>query len=419
CLEILQGDERIRSILRHQNLLKELQEIAVQGASERTEQQKKNSGFEDELSEVLESQNNKNTERDLSEGIPNEEPTTSFAELEKERGLMDTERDVSKEDESNSLEERETRAREVDPEEGKENVAGFESNEVGETEELPWDDAVDNRIHDDLGGNGIHEQGHQEGEEPAGREEADELEQKERISKNSQEESHEEVEDPIQDHAEDEEEEEEEVEEEGEEGEERGTSEEERATNSEDEGDQKEIENEGTKGFEKDDKPLEEREKYNSLKGGRHHSLEETTQAEEPSRVRDTGSQEMGEEPSKDLEDAKRWNKMDELAKQLTTTKRTEENENDEDPDRSMKVAFQTHKYDFRNPEEDARSPQAHHSKEDTGEGGFPLVALPEEKKDEEGSANRRTEEQELESLAAIEAELENVAQKLHALRRG
>lgn len=151
-------------------------------------------------------------------------------------------------------------------------------------------------------------------------------------------------------------------------------------------------ENEGTKGFEKDDKRLEERENYRSMKDERHHSAEETTQAKEPSRVRDTGSEEMGEEPSKDLEDAKRWNKMDELAKQLTTTKRAEENESDEDPDRSMKVAFRSRKYDLRNPEDETRSPQEHHSKEDTSEGGFPLVALPEEKKDEEGSANRRTE---------------------------
>ncbi|XP_077179651.1 chromogranin-A [Paroedura picta] len=418
CLEILQGDERIRSILRHQNLLKELQEIAIQGASERTEQQKKNSGFEDELSEVLESQSHKNTERDLPEGIPNEEPTASFAELEKEGSPMDIERDVSKEEESNSLEERETRAQEVNPEEGKENAAGFGSNEVGEAEESPWDDAVDNHIHDDLGGDGVHEQEPPEGEETAGREEAEEFEEKKHVSKNSQEESHEDVEDAIQDHAEDEEEDEEEVEEEEGEEEERGTSEEERATNSEDVDDQKEIENEGTKSLERDGEPLEEREKYHSTKGGRHHSLEETAQAEEPSRTGDTGSEEMGEEPPKDLEDAKRWNKMDELAKQLTTTKRTEENESDEDPDRSMKAAFQSRKYDFRHPEDEMRSPQAHHSKEDTSEGGFPLVALPEEKKDEEGSANRRTEEQELESLAAIEAELEKVAQKLHALRR-
>ncbi|XP_060908726.1 chromogranin-A [Labrus mixtus] len=38
---------------------------------------------------------------------------------------------------------------------------------------------------------------------------------------------------------------------------------------------------------------------------------------------------------------------------------------------------------------------------------------------EEEGSANRKTEEPEIESLAAIESELENVAQKLHELRRG
>ncbi|AWP19844.1 putative chromogranin-A [Scophthalmus maximus] len=45
----------------------------------------------------------------------------------------------------------------------------------------------------------------------------------------------------------------------------------------------------------------------------------------------------------------------------------------------------------------------------------------PEERKglEEEGSASRKTEEPEIESLAAIESELENVAQKLHELRRG
>ncbi|CAG5928194.1 unnamed protein product [Menidia menidia] len=38
---------------------------------------------------------------------------------------------------------------------------------------------------------------------------------------------------------------------------------------------------------------------------------------------------------------------------------------------------------------------------------------------EEEGSASRKPEEPEIESLAAIESELENVAQKLHELRRG
>ncbi|XP_068432553.1 chromogranin-A [Clinocottus analis] len=38
---------------------------------------------------------------------------------------------------------------------------------------------------------------------------------------------------------------------------------------------------------------------------------------------------------------------------------------------------------------------------------------------EEEGSASRKSEEPEIESLAAIESELENVAQKLHEMRRG
>ncbi|KAK5853127.1 hypothetical protein PBY51_006944 [Eleginops maclovinus] len=45
----------------------------------------------------------------------------------------------------------------------------------------------------------------------------------------------------------------------------------------------------------------------------------------------------------------------------------------------------------------------------------------PEERRglEEEGSGSRKTEEPEIESLAAIESELENVAQKLHEMRRG
>uniref|UniRef100_A0A8C0I869 Chromogranin-A n=1 Tax=Bubo bubo TaxID=30461 RepID=A0A8C0I869_BUBBB len=244
CLETLRGDERIISILRHQNLLKELQEIAAQGASERTRQQKKNRGFEDELSEVLESQNDKNKQRDNDDAL------------------------------------------------------GFGKDGQSSEEE-------------------------------------------------------------------------------------------------------------------------EEEEQPRTLRGGRHHLEDEGIQGEEDTfQPRDAKSEEMEEESSREWEDSKRWNKMDELAKQLTSKKRTEENDSGEDPDRSMKLAFRSHKYDFSSPEEDVRRSWKHHSKEDSSE-GFPLAPMPEEKKDEEGSANRRTEDQELESLAAIEAELERVAHKLHELRRG
>lgn len=126
------------------------------------------------------------------------------------------------------------------------------------------------------------------------------------------------------------------------------------------------------------------------MKGGRHHSEDEAMQAEDTYRTREVKSEEM-EESSKEWGDSKRWNKMDELAKQLTTKKRMEENDSGEDPDRSMKMSFRSRKYDFNSPEEDVRRSWNHHSKEDSSE-GFPLAPMPEEKKDEEGSANRRTE---------------------------
>ncbi|XP_013922583.1 PREDICTED: chromogranin-A isoform X2 [Thamnophis sirtalis] len=380
CLETLQGDERIRSILRHQNLLRELQEIAFQ---------------------------------DPSEDTHNEKPTASLAELEAEKSFQ-SKQDVLKEEERNSLEEREPRSQDVDPDDEKENIAGFEGNEVDEMEGLPWSDTMDNHI-SDIREDDVLKQTQQEVEEVAGTEESED--EKEHVFKESQEERKEEEVDKIREQIEKEEEEEEEEEEEKDEEEEkeRNASEEEHPTTSDNVDDQREDDNQD------DDKNIsEDTDKYHSVKSAGHHFLDGTRQDDDSPPDSNSKSEEMEKKPFQDVEDAKRWNKMDELAKQLTTTKRAEENESDEDPDRSMKMAVKSH--DTRDlhssPEDEARRLQKHHSKEDS-EQGFPLLPIPEEKKDEEGSANRRTEEQELESLAAIEAELEKVARKLHALRRG
>uniref|UniRef100_A0A8C6Z2Z8 Chromogranin-A n=1 Tax=Nothoprocta perdicaria TaxID=30464 RepID=A0A8C6Z2Z8_NOTPE len=385
CLETLRGDERIISILRHQNLLKELQEIAVQGASERTQQQKKNSGFEDELSEVLESQNDKNEQREevlvlaarsadeAQESPEEEQPTMSLAELEAEQ-IQQNEREDPKEEGKNSLEEREPRPRETHPGEKRDREEAG-SNEIGGAEDSQREEVLDNRISDDLG---EEEQKQQQEEEEQPRDTGDNLEleeEREQMSRQGQEESKEET------------------------------------------GGRAEREDE------QGDTPVEEdpTEAERSLDSAEEdvESEDEAMQAEEDAfQSRDVKSEETEEESSREWEDSKRWNKMDELAKQLTSKKRMEENDSGEDPDRSMKMVFRSHKYDFSSPEEDARRSWKRHSKEDSSE-GFPLAAMPEEKKDEEGSANRRTEDQELESLAAIEAELEKVAHKLHELRRG
>ncbi|NXL27462.1 CMGA protein, partial [Glaucidium brasilianum] len=414
CLETLRGDERIISILRHQNLLKELQEIAAQGgavafpyfllldtgASERTRQQKKNSGFEDELSEVLESQNDKNKQRG------------SLAEPAAQKTQQNED---SREEGKNSLEEREPRPRDANPGK-KEDHEEAESNEIGNTEDAQQDEALDNHISKDFNEDEQQQQGDEE-EQPRGPRDSLELENEgEQPSRQGQKKSKEvtgervEREDDGRDDAAEEDPTEAErsldLAEEDEEAEE--------MQGDDNNDDALELGKDGQSSEEE-----EEEEQPRTLRGGRHRLDDEGIQGEEDTfQPRDAKSEEMEEESSREWEDSKRWNKMDELAKQLTSKKRMEENDSGEDPDRSMKLAFRSHKYDFSSPEEDVRRSWKHHSKEDSSE-GFPLAPMPEEKKDEEGSANRRTEDQELESLAAIEAELERVAHKLHELRRG
>ncbi|NXK33303.1 CMGA protein, partial [Piprites chloris] len=427
CLETLRGDERIISILRHQNLLKELQEIAAQGgtvafpyfllldtgANERTHQQKKNSGFEDELSEVLESQNDKNKQR--GEHPEEEQPTGSLAELTEQKPQQNED---SREEGKNTLEEREPRPRDTDPVE-KEEQEEAENNDIRDTEDTQRDKALDNHTGKDFSED--EQQGDEE-EEPRGSRDSLELDgEGEEPSRKGREHSKEVAGERV------------EREDDGDDAAEEDPTEAERSLDlAEEDEEAEEVQgddnNDDTLGFGKDgqsseeeEEEEEEEEQPRAVRGGRHHLEDEGMQEEEDTfQTRDAKSDEMEEEESsREWEDTKRWNKMDELAKQLTSKKRREENDSGEDPDRSMKKAFRSRKYAFRSPEEDAKRSWKHHSKEDSSEGGFPLAPMPEEKKDEEGSANRRTEDQELESLAAIEAELERVAHKLHELRRG
>ncbi|NXS32337.1 CMGA protein, partial [Pomatostomus ruficeps] len=427
CLETLRGDERIISILRHQNLLKELQEIAAQGgtiafpyfllldtgANERTQQQKKNSGFEDELSEVLESQNDKNKQK--GERPEEEQPTGSLAELAAQKPKQNED---SREEGKNSLEERESRPRDTDPVE-KEDQEEAESNDIRATENTHRNKVLDNHTGKNFSEDEQQQQGDEE-EEPRGSRDSLELEDEgEEPSRQGQEHSKEVAGERV------------EREDDGDDAAEEDPTEAERSLDLAEEDEEAEEmqgddNNDDELGFGKDaqsseeEEEEEEEEQPRALRGGRHRLEDEEMQGEEDTfQPRDAKSDEIEEESSREWEDTKRWNKMDELAKQLTSKKRMDENDSEEEPDRSMKKTFRSRKYVFSSPEEDVRKSWKRHSKEDSSEGGFPLAPMPEEKKDEEGSANRRTEDQELESLAAIEAELERVAHKLHELRRG
>ncbi|XP_039597642.1 chromogranin-A isoform X1 [Polypterus senegalus] len=71
CLDTLRGDERVASALRHQNLLKELQELAAQGANDRAQLRKRSDELANHVAEVLEEHREK--EADLKDSLSIEE----------------------------------------------------------------------------------------------------------------------------------------------------------------------------------------------------------------------------------------------------------------------------------------------------------------------------------------------------------
>lgn len=137
-------------------------------------------------------------------------------------------------------------------------------------------------------------------------------------------------------------------------------------------------------------------------KGEREQSRQE--EEEEPAEAprglsrggknRELEQEQEEEQLSKEWEEAKRWSRMDRLAKELTAKKRLEGEDEDDDPDRSMKLSFRARAYDFRGPGLHLRRGWRPSSREDSVEAGLPLQvrSYPEEKKEEEGSANRRPE---------------------------
>ncbi|KAG8561846.1 hypothetical protein GDO81_015501 [Engystomops pustulosus] len=346
CLETLRGDERIISILRHQNLLKELQELAAQGAMARLEKQKKNGGFGEELSGIIEKQNNKPN--------PPEKPQVS------------TERDDVK-----TQSEEEERKRSSGHVEEEDSTEELESNEINKREETSEEEEIDNRITDE-----INEMEHpKDNQEDAS--DGRVLEEKEPMTKKDQEAD--ETEDPEKENKQDRNE----------------TDDEEDDTQREDNSMRPEDFKESTPESDNSKEPKQDMDSIDCT--------EENPRSDDLS--------------SKDLEDSKRWNKMDELAKELRAKKCAGRSSEDE-PDRSMKIPPKDPKYDPIGLEAEDRQ-QWQRSREDSSETEAPILKRTEERKEEEGSANRKNEDQELESLAAIEAELENVAHKLHDLRRG
>ncbi|KAG8449109.1 hypothetical protein GDO86_015965 [Hymenochirus boettgeri] len=353
CRETLKEDDRIISILRHQNLLKELQNLAAEGAT-RLEQKKKKSGDFKEKYEELPVADEKASRSD----------TESKRQIEEVDGKGDSEQETH----------------EGDSEE-------LESNEVSKREEVPDEEKIDNHITDEINEGDMPKEPQKDtsSEEDThvslmGPKDTENMEsaEKENLEKENPEETTNETDD------------------------------EEDETQRED----KSLKPEQDQDFDKEDITSETE---SSKEGG--HPDDETMQGGGNSHQKESKSEE--ETSSNEMEDSKRWNKMDELAKQLTSKKWAEENTSEGEADQSMKISSREQKYHFGGLEQDDKQswPQ---SGEDSTESEFQVSKRPEPEvtKDEEESSFRKTEGKDLDSIAAIEAELEKVAHKLHELRQ-
>ncbi|XP_054989199.1 chromogranin-A isoform X1 [Sorex araneus] len=340
CSETLRGDERILSILRHQNLLKELQDLALQGAKERARQQKKHSSGEDEL----EGQSDQAPPKGGTAAAPPEEAAEkreTSEEVEAEGGRP--------------------RASSPEPTQASRDPDGQAPGQ-GETPHTHPPASQPDPVDTEPQAEG-HGEDHAQG--PAS------TEQEEEAAEEAGAKAQPEEEDPTSALS---------------------------ATPSL-----------GSKGGPEAPAVDGARRKEAAearpprRKAAREHGRPQKEQQEEEEEEEEDGGQRPGP-----WADAKRWSNMDRLAEELAQ------------PDRSMQLALRTPASEPR-----ARGPargwRPSSSQEDSLEAGLALRGrgFPEEKKEEEGSANRRAEDQELESLSAIEAELEKVAHELEALRRG
>lgn len=336
CLVTLKTDDRLVTILRHHNFLKELQEIAVQGSQERA-QLPRDAGIPDHVTETPQTTDDA-VDRSMLEALggPGER---SILSQKRKTGNGDRE-----EEKDESL---------GDGESQEDNDTGGELQAKRENDENPRSHVSDSV--DDWS----------EGTAEKREEEEDEYEEK---RENSEENSEEE-----------------------------NMTEDKKGAGS----DEKRDATRNTSKEKKfDDEDEEEKDERSALFSHKLEDKEEEPEEEEDEREMKRGSRES----------LKRWTKR---AKGLTLKKKAvgkevqELNSQREVPHHSKEVT-----------EEDVvRKKKSPEEKE------LQMIArrAPEERRgsEEEGSASRKSEEPEIESLAAIESELENVAQKLHELRRG
>uniref|UniRef100_A0A4W5P0N4 Chromogranin-A n=1 Tax=Hucho hucho TaxID=62062 RepID=A0A4W5P0N4_9TELE len=366
CLSILRTDERLVSILRRHNFLKELQDIAVEGANERAQQH------------VDITADHVTKKPQGPQGIDEAADQSMLAALggPGERSILSQKRGTGGEGEGQGEGEAE-KSTERDGESSR------ERNEIirkGEEKKREKYETPDNRISDAMNKEGKEEE-----------KDVDVIEKKEE-------------------------------EEEGDE--------EKRASSREDgeeaktEGGNVTLDKKGAESGEVTDAPEEKSEEKKSAEEN-EEEVEEKRSAlplQDSAEAKKEWEEEDEGEGKREVAGVNHWSRMSELARSLQTKKRAGEEEklqevkllevggHHEVPHHSKEVVEEKRKVGEarKGPEVKELQMMARREPQERREG-----------EEEEGSTSRKTEEPEIESLAAIESELENVAQKLHELRRG
>ncbi|KAL2082008.1 hypothetical protein ACEWY4_021826 [Coilia grayii] len=393
CLDTLSTDERLVSILRHRNFLKELQDIAVEGASERAQLPESPASVSGQVTkQPLTAPGDLEANPDQSMLLAGMRPG------EKREAEEDEEEEEEGEEESEAERAAESMEREA-PEEEQESQESQEGNEIEGKEQ-----------------------------ERSQEEEGEEEEEKE------EERSEEEEGQTPSNHISDSMNQEMESQEKGGEEEvaERGAEEEKkRSSSEEEEGDEEAV----TKYGKVKDGPRETSEAKSTAEEEEEEEEKKrrtaVSDSMETKRKKGAGEAEA-EEAEKRGVGAKRWSGLTHQPHALQAQRRAKVEQ--EEAVEGQEPEPEEEEEERRSSEYPQLQEMPHHSKEVfPGEEATPgLQRSPEERelsmmarrepddrRDEEGSASRKPEEPEIESLAAIESELENVAQKLHELRRG
>ncbi|CDQ72127.1 unnamed protein product [Oncorhynchus mykiss] len=376
CLNILRTDERLVSILRHRNFLKELQDIAVEGANERAQQH------------VDITADHVTKKPQGPQGIDEAADRSMLAALggPGERSILSQKRGTGGEGEGEGEGEAENSAE-------RDGESSRERNEIirkGEEKKREMDETPDNRISD-----AMNKEGKEEGKD------VDVIEKKE---------------------------EEEGDENAKEEDEEKRASSREDSEEAKTEGGNVTLDKKGAESGEVTDAP---EEKYEEKKTAEENEeeVEEKRSAlplQDSAEAKKEWEEEEEDEVKREVAGVNHWSRMSELARSLQTKKRAGEEEKLQEM-KSLEVGGQ-HEVPHHSKEvveeevEEKRKVGEARKSPEVKELQMMARREPQERREgeeEEGSTSRKTEDPEIESLAAIESELESVAQKLHELRRG